>query len=144
VDGVLAGARQIMSTFLDTSVVVRYLTDAPPDMAARAAAVIDSERHLLLSLLVLAETAYVLGSVYGVPRAEVVDGLVALVLRRNITVPEVPKETAVEALLLCRASGKVSYSDALLWSLARSSDAPSVLTFDADFPCHGLEVSAPA
>ncbi len=40
---------------LDTSFVVRYLTNDPPHLAARAAAVIDSQQVLALSTIVVAE-----------------------------------------------------------------------------------------
>ena len=45
---------------LDTSAVVRYLTADPPELAARAAGLIEGESRLLVSELVLTETAYVL------------------------------------------------------------------------------------
>jgi predicted nucleic acid-binding protein len=64
--------RSVPPAFLDTSFVVRYLTNDPPAVAELAAAVIDSEERLILSEIVLLESAYVLTSVYGVPRAEVV------------------------------------------------------------------------
>lgn len=56
----MTGARP--EGFLDTSVVVRYLTGDPPEMADRAAALIDAGGALILSELVLIETAYVLES----------------------------------------------------------------------------------
>ena len=58
---------------LDTSFVVRYLTNDPPDLAARAAAVVDSPRALAVSAVVLAEVWYVLRSGYQVPREAVLD-----------------------------------------------------------------------
>ena len=54
-----------MASFLDSSVIVRYLTDDPPEMAERAARIIETNEELILSELVLVETAYVLESVYG-------------------------------------------------------------------------------
>jgi len=49
---------------LDTSFVVRHLTDDPPEMAPRAAEVVDSNRILGLSTVVLAEVWYVLRDRY--------------------------------------------------------------------------------
>ena len=46
-------------------------------MAAAAARCIDSDQPLVVSELILAETAYVLTSVYEIPRAAAVDALVA-------------------------------------------------------------------
>ena len=74
-----------MSGFLDTSVVVRYLTGDPPDLADRAARIVDGDIDLQIDGVALVEAAYVLSSVYQVPRHSVVDHLVALVQKRNIT-----------------------------------------------------------
>ncbi len=57
-----------MGGLLDTSMVVRYLTGDPPDLAAAAARVIDEDDGLLVTDVVLAESAQVLASVYSVPR----------------------------------------------------------------------------
>jgi len=59
--------------FVDTNVLVRYLTDDPPELAERAARVIESEAQLMVSELVLVEAAYVLTTVYEIPRASAVD-----------------------------------------------------------------------
>jgi len=65
-----------MTGFLDTSVVVRYLTGDPPELAEQAAQIVDQENDLQITDVVLAETAYVLTSVYRVRRDIVVDHLV--------------------------------------------------------------------
>ena len=57
-----------MKAFVDTSVLVRYLTGDPPEMLAAAKRVVDETPSLLLTDVVLAETAYVLLSFYKVPR----------------------------------------------------------------------------
>lgn len=124
--------------FVDTNVLVRYLTDDPPDLAHRAATILESAPALTVSELVLAETAYVLTSVYRVPRAEVVDALTALVQRRNLTLLTVSKPLALEALRLCRDSNRVSFADALVWAQARESGVSTVFTFDDRFPADGL------
>ena len=59
-----------VSALLDTSMLVRYLTGDPPDLADASAKVIDAEAELLISDVALVETAYVLASTYGVPRDE--------------------------------------------------------------------------
>ena len=125
--------------FLDTNVLVRYLTGDPADMAARAGKLIDSDQPLSLSSVVLAETAYVLESVYRRGRAEVVEALVALVQRANLIPHGLSRTTLVEALLLCRPSRRVSYADALLWAEAREA-TPVVYSFDLDFPETGIEL----
>lgn len=130
------------AAFLDTSYVVRYLTNDPPAMAEQAALIIDGEEPLVLSEMVLLETAYVLASVYEVPRAELVDALADLVQRSNLRLPLLPKASVLEALELCRSSKRVSFTDALLWAQAREAGAARLYSFDRRFPSSGLTVVA--
>ncbi len=127
---------------LDTSVVVRYLTDDPPEMAARAALLIDSRTALAISDLVLVESAYVLTGVYGIDRSEVAEALAALMLRSNVECPHLSVALVVRALQLAGHSGRVSFADALIWAEARQAEAP-VATFDRRFPTEGLELVEP-
>jgi len=128
---------------LDTSVVGRYLTDDPPDMARRAAALIDSDSPLVLSPLVLVESAYVLSSVYAVGRDAVAEALLSLVLRRNITCAGLSKALVARALQLAAGSGRVSFADAMIWAEAVAADQP-VATFDRRFPSEEIEVVEPS
>ena len=109
------------ASFVDTSVVVRYLTNDPPAMAEAAATLIDSNRSLVLSEVILAETAYVLSSVYGISRSAVVDALSAFIQRRNIRLLNLSKPLALQALRLCRESKRYSFAGSLLWTEAHQS-----------------------
>lgn len=129
-----------MSGFLDTSMVVRYLTGDPPNMAEQAARVIDGEEGLQITDVVLAETAYVLTSVYRITRSEAVDHLVAFLQKQNISTFVLDKGLVLQALLLCKPSGRVSFADAMLWAAARSSETKVVYSLDERFPQDGLEV----
>ncbi|MEE4378676.1 MAG: PIN domain-containing protein [Candidatus Competibacteraceae bacterium] len=131
-----------MSGLLDTSVIVRYLTGDPPKLADRAAHIIDSTIALHITDVVLVEVAYVLISVYKMPRAAVVDALIALLQRTNIRLFALDKTTVFEALLLCQPSGRVAFADALIWAVARSSDTPTVYTFDKRFPTDGVQLES--
>lgn len=124
--------------FLDTSYVVRYLVNDPPDMAERAAQVIDSDEILMFSEMALLETAYVLTSVYSVPRDAVVDSLTELIQRTNIRLANLSKTRVLEALRLCRDSARVSFTDALLWAQALEMGAERLYTFDRRFPRRGV------
>ncbi len=126
--------------FLDTSFLVRYLTDDPQGLARRAADVIDGDRRLAVSTVALAETASVLTHVYGVPRRAVVDQLIALSQKENIVSLHPGKAILIEALLLCRPSGRVSFADALIWAEARAGGPPVVHTFDERLPALGIQV----
>lgn len=130
-----------MRALLDTSVVVRYLTADEPALAERAAAILDHEEGLGVSDVVIAEVAYVLTSVYGVPRDMVVDNLIALLLKENLQICGLRKDRVIEALLSCRPSGRVSFADALIWAAARELRVPRIYTFDGRFPAQGVELS---
>jgi len=126
------------SVLLDTSAVVRYLTSDPPDLAARAAGLIESETRLLVSEVVLSETAYVLTKLYNMPRERVIDALVGLLGLPNLGLLHLPKPLALAALELCRGSNRTSFTDALLWAQARHLGHVPVCTFDQRFPAAGI------
>lgn len=125
---------------LDTSYVVRYLTDDPPDMAERATEVIEGDEILILSEMVLLETAYVLSSVYRVPREILVDSLSELIQRANLRLATLPKDRVLEALRLCRDSARVSFTDALVWAQAVEMGAERIYAFDGKFPSRGVSI----
>ncbi len=131
-----------MKTFVDTSVLVRYLTGDPPETLAAARRVVDETPSLLVTSVVLAETAYVLQSFYKVPRAALVDNLIDLLRKKNLGTFCLDKTLAVQALLLCRPSKRVSFADALLWAVARSAGdgGATIYTFDERFPGEGVEL----
>ena len=129
-----------MSRLLDTSMLVRYLTGDPPDLADLSARAIDGEEPLLITDVVLVEAAYVLRSVYGVPREAIVDHLVALLRKANIDTFRLDKHLVIEALRLCRPSGRVSFGDALVWAAARSEADSIVYSLDQRFPDEGITV----
>ncbi len=128
--------------FADTSLLVRYLTGEPDEMAQRAAAIVEGVETLRLSLVVLAETAYVLQSFYGIPRDDIVTTLQNFVMRRNVVVRP-SKDYIVRALEFCRPSARVSFADALNWADAVSDPCRRVYTFDQRFPAQDLEVVLP-
>jgi predicted nucleic acid-binding protein len=128
-----------VTAMLDTSILVRYLTLDPPDQGALAQALIDGPDALTISSVTLVETAFVLTRLYGVARATTVDLLVELLGRSNLTMSDVPTSLAVEALMLCRASGRVSFADAMIWAATRASQAGVVYTFDRRFPSSGVD-----
>ncbi len=130
-----------MSSFLDANIVIRYLVGDEPSLAERAAGIVDHVEDLLVAPVVLAEIAYVLASVYRIPREPLVDQLITFVQKDNISVSGISdKGLVIQALLLCRPSSRVSFADAMVWALATSSGARVVYSFDESFPSDGLEV----
>lgn len=129
-----------MSGLLDTSMLVRYLTGNTQELAEQASQVIDQEEDLQISDVALVETAYVLTSVYKIPREVVVDHLILFLQKENIRPFALDKDILLQALLLCRPSGRVSFADALVWAAARSTAAKVVYSLDKKFPKDGIEV----
>lgn len=128
---------------IDTSVVVRYLVGTPPEQADRARQLIDSDREIGVSLLVLAETAHVLRSFYRVPRPEILDRLLELISRANLNPLELSKADTIDALVRARSFASSPVTDALIAAVARASGAVPVYTFDERFGRLGAAVAAP-
>ena len=135
-------ANRPLPGFLDTSVLVRYLSGVPPEQAAEATRIIDRPDRLIISAVALAETAFVLTSVYGAAREEVVDRLMEFLRKRNIDTYGLDKAYVLQGLMLCRPSGRVSFADSMIWAEARSSGQNVVYSFDQRFPSDGIEVRA--
>ena len=129
-----------MARFLDTSIVVRYLTGLPQDEAVVAGSIIDQSELLTIGGVALAETAFVLTSVYRLPRETIVDQIIEFVQRENINIHGLDKAYVLQGLLMCRPSGRVSISDALIWAESRSASGDLVYSFDQRFPADGIEV----
>jgi predicted nucleic acid-binding protein len=90
--------------------------------------------------VVVAETGYVLTSIYPVSRSMVVDHLLTFLQKQNILTFALDKDLVIQALLLCKPSARVSFADALLWAAARSSEGKVVYSLDERFPEDGVEV----
>ena len=116
-----------MSAFVDTNVLVRHLTGDPPDMAARATAYLGTERELLLTDLVVAQTVYVLESFYETPRDQVAQAVRSLVAFASIL--------CVDRALLLRAievyeTDRIDFAEAYLVACAESTGVSKVVSFD--------------
>lgn len=116
-----------MTAFVDTNVLVRHLTGDPPHLAARATAFLSTDVVLLLTDLIVAETAYVLESYYETPRPQV-----AASLRSMVTFDRM---LCVDAPLLLRAievyeTHRLDFAEAYLVACAESSGIGAVASFD--------------
>ncbi len=129
-----------MSAFLDTSIVVRYLIGEPQELAEQAAEIIERDENLKITGVAIAESAYVLTSVYEIEREIVVDNLMNFIQRKNISPYAMEKSLVLQALLLCRPSGRVSFADAMIWASARSTGSKIVYSLDSRFPSDGIEI----
>lgn len=112
---------------LDTNVLVRHLTGSPPEQARRATAFLESARQLWLVDLVVAETVYVLRSVYGVRRDQVAALLRIVLAHPTISVANV--DVLLRSLDLFE-SGRLNYAEAYLVALAEGSGVDAIASFD--------------
>lgn len=128
---------------LDTSVVVRYLVGSPKDQAARAAQLIDSDLEIGVSLVVIAETAHVLRSFYRIPRADLVDVLIDLMTKVNVSPIEISTPEVIDALVRARALESAPITDALIAASARAHGALPVYAFDKNFGRLGAATANP-
>jgi len=129
-----------MSAFLDTSIVVRYLIGEPQELAEQAAEIIERDENLKITGVAIVESAYVLTSVYEIEREIVVDNLMNFIQRKNISPYAMEKSLVLQALLLCRPSGRVSFADAMIWASTRSTGSKVVYSLDNRFPSDGIEI----
>ncbi|WP_200885669.1 PIN domain-containing protein [Mycobacterium kyorinense] len=116
-----------MSAFVDTNILVRHLTGGPPELAARASTYLATERDLLLTDLVTAETVYVLESFYEAPRHQIAQAIRSLVAFDSIL--------CVDAALLLRAialyeTDRLDFAEAYLVACAESTGIGRVASFD--------------
>lgn len=129
-----------IDAFVDTNIVVRYVTGDPPDQAMEAVRIVDEARRVYIPAVVFTEVAYVLARQYQFSREEIIDHLITLVQRDNISIYAMSKSLVLEGLLMCRPSGRVSIADAMIWAAARSSGTRIIYTFDRRFPDEGIEL----
>lgn len=120
--------------FIDANVILRFLTNDPPEMADRAAAVFAAaqEGSLLLRVdeIVVAETVWVLQSFYKYPHEEIAQTLSEFLANDGIDADDKPGLLA--ALALYREKN-VDFADALLAVHARQQGIAEVFSFDHHF-----------
>jgi predicted nucleic-acid-binding protein len=114
---------------IDTNVVVRLITrdDHRQVMAAESLV----KEGAWLSVIALAETAWVLDSVYEFTRRQLIAALEMLLDHQHIVVDQPAiVERAIEVF---RSRPRVTFSDCLLLEMARQAGCLPLATFDRDF-----------
>jgi predicted nucleic-acid-binding protein len=132
-----------MSDYIDANLILRYLTGIPEDQHQRACALVESEITLVVPQVALLETAYVLRTQTTMSREQIVDTLIEFVQRENILVQQLHRDIVVEALRLCRPSGRVSFGDAMIWAALRCAPPARLYSFDEQFPSEGIDLQRP-
>jgi predicted nucleic acid-binding protein len=121
------GEAPLLSAFLDTNVLIRHLTADPPDMGARATAILATADDLILTDVVLAECVYVLESFYEVERPRVAELMRAALGLRAIRV--VDEDLLLRTLELYEHD-RLDLADAYLVAYAEVSGVGAVVSFD--------------
>jgi predicted nucleic acid-binding protein len=116
-----------VSAFIDTNIIVRHLTGDPPAMAERATRFLASQRDLLLTDLILAETVYVLESFYEAPRNQVAEAIRSMIAFESIV--------CVDPAMLLRAievyeTDLLDFAEAYLVASAESTQVGRIASFD--------------
>lgn len=120
--------------WLDANVILRFLTQDPPEQAAQATALfaaVEAQRVRVRSDdLVICECVWVLGSFYHHTKADIAATLSDLLMSPGIVVSN---RDMLLAALDIYASLNVDFSDALVALRAVNSGVPVVCSFDRDF-----------
>ena len=116
---------------IDTNILIRYLTQDDPVQSAHATRIIErvfsEEDPGFISLVTIAETVWVLRSIYGLS-----DPAIAAVVERTLRTRSlaIQNERQVATAMLALKSGTVSFDDALIGALGAWAGCTTTLTFD--------------
>ncbi len=116
----------------DANLIIRLLTNDPPNMATRAAHFMDraasGEFRLMITPLVVAECFWVLTRFYRQQKGEVVDALQAVCLQAGT---ELLERAVTQTTLTLMAQKNVDFVDAYLAAHALTA-GEAVASFDRD------------
>jgi predicted nucleic-acid-binding protein len=114
---------------VDTNVLVRLAVGDDPGQTAAAEAFV--RRGVWVSHLVIAETVWVLRSVYGLDAVSVADAVAMFLDHPQLAIQD--RDVVVAALSQFRARPAIRFSDCLVLEIARKAGHLPVGTFDRDF-----------
>jgi predicted nucleic-acid-binding protein len=116
---------------IDTNVLVRHLAQDDPAQSAKATEVIErrlsAEEPGFVSVVVMAELAWVLERSYGLPDSEIAVALERVIQTSSLSVEN---EKEVFDALMALKEGRGSFGDALIAALGASAGCAHTLTFD--------------
>ncbi len=114
---------------IETNVLIRLLTRDDARQTASAEKFI--EKGAWISILALAETIWVLATVYDRSSPELAEAVEMLLNHKSLTVQET--DVVMEALQVFRKQPALGFSDCLMLQLARKAGHLPFGTFDRDF-----------
>jgi predicted nucleic-acid-binding protein len=120
-----------MRTALDTNVLVRFLVRDDEEQAQKAYRLFSqtesAKETLFVPQVVVLETIWVLESVYGIPRQEILGSIDALL---RMPVLEFEAQPAIQSFVTSARETKIEPSDVLIAAAAKHAGCERVLTFD--------------
>jgi predicted nucleic acid-binding protein len=124
--------------FLDTNIIIRYLTQGDPDKAARARQLLKQVEagsvNLLTSESIVVEVVQVLSSkvLYNQPRPKVASDVTTILSLPKLKLAN--KRVCLRALTLwANASASVGFVDALTVAQMEQQKISTIASFDQDF-----------
>jgi predicted nucleic-acid-binding protein len=114
---------------VDTKVLVRLVARDDADQVSAAEDFVS--KGAWVSHLVLAETIWVLDSVYELSRVQIATAVEMLLNHRDLTVQDT--EVVTSALVHYRKRSAIAFSDCLVLEIARKAGHLPVGTFDRNF-----------
>lgn len=119
--------------FLDSSVLVRYLSEDDPPRALAAAQLIDGDQTIVLSGVVLLETMHALRTGHGHENPELARVLIRVVTRENVELVDADKAHLVAAMVRSLSMSARSMTDAIVAATAEHAGCAWIATFDEGF-----------
>jgi len=120
--------------FLDTNILLRYLTKDDEQKARRALALLSKvergEEKVVTSPMVIFETVFTLQKRYRVPRERIRDSLGDIISMRGI---ELPNKRLYGRALELYASKNISFADAFNAAYMQSRGVSEIYSWDTDF-----------
>ena len=120
--------------FLDTTILLRYLTGDDPKKAAGALALLhrieEGEERVATSPLVIFETVFTLQKAYRIPRSQIRAALSDLISLRGVELPNKP--VYLQALDLYTEKN-ISFADAYNAAYIHAHHLNEIYSFDTDF-----------
>jgi predicted nucleic-acid-binding protein len=113
--------------YVDTNVLVRHLTNDPPDQASRSTAILESAERLILTDVVVAELVYVLESYYERPRKQIAESVQSLLTLSSIAVSD--HDLLLRAIELYEHT-RLDFAEAYLAAVAELTGVGTVASFD--------------
>jgi len=123
--------------FLDTNIIIRYLTQDDPIQAARAKQILDQVAagtlEVTTSETIIGEVVFVLSSkvLYNLPRNEIRRHLTNILGLKGLRLPY--KRMYLRALELYATTPKLDFVDALSVAHMERRKLSTIISFDGDF-----------